>query len=250
MRYRGTLAYDGTNFQGFQRQKDGVPTVQSAVEVAIAHFNRGVRVPVIPAGRTDTGVHATGQVIAFDLDWKHDARALLRAINSKLPLSIALHDLSEADPDFHPRFDAQRRQYRYTIVVSPVRQPLIRNRAWVVWYDLDLAALEAAAAEIIGQRDFAALGTPPQGNNTVRSVFVSEWAASEREEGAQLVYTIEANAFLYRMVRRTVGMLIDVGRGALTVDDLRVVLETAQIATGVTVAPPQGLVLTQVTYRS
>src|ERR1043165_2626290 len=129
MRYRATLAYDGTAYQGFQRQSGDTPTVQGTVERAIAQARGGQQVNISGAGRTDTGVHAIGQVIAFDLDWSHDDQALLRAINFHLPEDIALQDIRQ-QPDFHPRHDAISRLYRYRILVAAHRQPLLRTRVW------------------------------------------------------------------------------------------------------------------------
>ncbi len=242
-RYRATLAYNGAAYLGYQRQKAGLPTVQGVVEAAVSAV-LGVETTVLAAGRTDTGVHATGQVIAFDATWKHGETALFRAIESHLPPDVALQDLAEAPQGFHPRFDAQMRAYHYTLIQSAVRLPLEHTTAWVVRRQLNIEAMQTAAAWLPGRRDFAALGTPPQGDNTVRTVHRSEWVVA----GDQLVYHIEADAFLYRMVRRTVGLLYDVGRGTLAVAAFREIIEAARLAQGVTVAPPQGLVLARVRY--
>src|SRR5437016_340085 len=111
--YRALLAYDGTAYKGFQRLSEGEPTVQGVVEAAIAKANGGGSVTVTGAGRTDAGVHATGQVIAFDLAWKHDDDTLLRAVNALLPTDIALQRIEQAETSFHPRFDAVSRTYQY-----------------------------------------------------------------------------------------------------------------------------------------
>jgi len=251
MRYRATLAYDGTAYQGYQRQPQGVLTVQGVVEAAIESIY-GEFVTVHVAGRTDSGVHATGQVIAFDLNWTHGTQALYKAINSKLPADVAMTQLAEAPDDFSPRFDAIRREYQYTILLAKHGLPLQRHTAWVVLErktpNFKLASMLDAASLLPGTRDFGALGTPPQGNNTMRTIFRSEWATMWLPEAVRLTYTIEADAFLYRMVRRTVGMLYDVGRGRLTLARFTEILQSAEIARGVTIAPPQGLVLTRVMY--
>lgn len=250
MRYRATVSYDGSDFHGFQLQSDLV-TVQGALEAAVTRLSgQPQRVPIIGAGRTDTGVHASGQVIAFDLDWPHGAAALQRAMNANLPPSVAVLALDETRPDFHPRFDAQRRAYAYTVVQAPHRLPLMRRRAWVTHWPLDVDAIRFAAAQLIGRRDFGALGTPPQGNNTVRTIFAAEWHPVSAQDWPTWVFRIEADAFLYRMVRRTVGMLVDVGRGHLSPERFAAILDSGQLASEVTVAPPQGLVLTQVRYRT
>jgi tRNA pseudouridine38-40 synthase len=230
-RYRATLAYDGTAYLGFQRQAGDATTIQGAVG----------------AGRTDTGVHATGQVIAFDVDWKHPDDALLRAINANLPGDIALQDIRQ-HPGFHPRFDAQSRVYQYDIIQSECRQPLSRNRAWHIRAELDGTLMQQAAALLLGQHDFAAFGKPPQGENTIRLVMESVWSSDQARFGISWRYRIEANAFLQHMVRRIVGTLAEVGRGAITVDDFKDAFFSADLSRTGPTAPPQGLVLEQVNY--
>ncbi|MGQ9888132.1 MAG: tRNA pseudouridine(38-40) synthase TruA [Aggregatilineales bacterium] len=247
-RYRATLAYDGTAYQGFQRQSGGAPTIQGALEEALARVT-GQLVTVTGAGRTDAGVHATGQVIAFDVAWRHSDAELLRALNAVLPDDIALQDIAQ-QPGFHPRFDAVARLYTYDVLNAPQRQPLLRCRAWHVWTPLDRDALRAAAALLVGEHDFATFGQPPCGTNTVRTVLRSEWAAQPVNGGALLTYTIEANAFLQHMARRIVGMLVDVGRGALTLAQFEAAFRAADLAQAGALAPPHGLALAQVRYGS
>jgi len=247
MRYRATLAYDGTAYQGFQRQIGDTPTIQLAVEQAVAAVT-GQTTPVIGAGRTDSGVHATGQVIAFDVEWRHGDTALLRAINANLPDDIALQDIAEA-PGFHPRFDALSRLYRYRVIQAEQRQPLLRNRAWHIRWKLDGDWIKQAAGLLLGKHDFAAFGKPPQGENTVRTVYQSEWTAEPEVYGTLWTYTIEADAFLQHMVRRIVWMLLDVGRGKQTVSDFEVYFRRAELPTEGSIAPPGGLTLEQVKYR-
>ena len=210
MRYRATLAYDGTAYQGFQRQAGDIPTIQAVVEQAIAHVS-SQQVAISGAGRTDTGVHASGQVIGFDVEWKHDEQALLRAINHHLPPDIALQDLRQQS-DFHPRYDAISRLYRYRVLVATHRQPLLRERVWQVKNALDAALMEQAARLFLGEKDFGALGRPTHGEVTIRTVYRSEWAVQHNEVGMLWTYTVEANGFLQHMVRRMVAMLVQVGQ--------------------------------------
>ena len=248
-RYRATLAYDGTGYYGFQRQAKGIRTVQSAVEEAIAAVT-GQMVTVTGAGRTDTGVHATGQVIAFDVGWKHSADTLLSAINAVLPDDIAFQDLAmlgEAMPGqrgFHPRFDAVSRLYNYTVYAAPMRDPLLRKRVWHVSAPLDFEALQAAAELLVGTHDFAAFGKPPRGENSVRTVMRSAWTQEDR----LLVYRVQANAFLQHMVRRIVALLVAVGRDSMTVRDFEAVFHSGKLASGTPLAPACGLVLEKVEY--
>ncbi len=247
MRYRATLAYDGTAYQGFQRQAGDIPTIQGAVEQAIASVS-GQQVAISGAGRTDTGVHASGQVIGFDLEWKHDVQALLRAINFHLPMDIAVQDLRQ-QPDFHPRYDAISRLYRYRILVAPQRQPLLRERVWQVKNELEGGGMEQAAKLFLGEKDFGALGRPTQGEVTIRTVFRSEWASQQNEFGTLWTYTVEADGFLQHMVRRMVAMLVQVGQQRMTLERFEYLLNRAQLIEALAIAPPQGLSLEVVRYN-
>lgn len=247
MRWRATVAYDGTAYQGFQRQIGETPTIQRALERAVEQIS-GQTVTVVGAGRTDAGVHATGQVIHFDLDWAHGERALLRAINAHLPQDIALQDLRSA-PGFHARFDAQARLYRYRIIAADQRHPLLIHRAWHIWGRLDADGLHQTAALLLGEHDFAAFGHAPSGENTVRRVSVSEWRAEREAAGLLWVYTVEATAFLHHMVRRMVALQVAVAQGRMVLADFEALFRRAVLADSVSIAPPQGLTLEAVRYR-
>ncbi|MCA9907031.1 MAG: tRNA pseudouridine(38-40) synthase TruA [Anaerolineae bacterium] len=245
-RFRARLAYDGSAYQGFQRQAGNTPTIQGMVESAIEKVTQQ-RVTVIGAGRTDTGVHAEGQVISFDVVWRHDDEALLRAINANLPDDIALQDIRQHE-GFHPRFDAVARVYRYTVVQAAQRQPLLRYRAWQIVRALDDASMVEAASLLVGVHDFAAFGKPPQGTNTVREIYRSQWDTKPTQYGIMHEYRIEATAFLQHMVRRIVSSLIAVGQGTLTIAQFSGALTSGEMLDGVTLAPPHGLVLEAVRY--
>jgi tRNA pseudouridine38-40 synthase len=248
VRYRATLAYDGSAYWGFQRQAGDTPTVQAAVEAAIMKI-AGEQSSVIGAGRTDTGVHATGQVIAFDLEgWRHGAAVLTKALNTALPDDISVRDIREAS-GFHPRYDALSRLYVYTVLCADVRDPLLRKRAWWIERPLDLAAMQQVAALLVGMHDFATFGQPPQGANTVRTVFLSQWTAHPAEYGGLFRYEVEANAFLHHQVRRMVGLMADVGRGWLSFSEFDARFRAADISQARRIAPPHGLILEAVRYR-
>ncbi len=249
-RYRALVAYEGTGFYGFQRQAGETPTVQGALESALATVT-GQTVTVLGAGRTDSGVHASGQVVAFDAAWRHGPDALQRAVNANLPPTVALLELAPTAAAFHPRYDARSRTYAYTLYVCPVRQPLLERYAWGLRGNaLNVAAMAEAAALLCGQHDFATFGRPPQGTNTVRTVFRSdvEMVQALQPQGALVRYTIEANAFLYRMVRRIVGALARVGRGQLSVADFAAGLASADSRWPNQTAPARGLCLIGVRY--
>lgn len=242
MRVRAVVAYDGTDYGGFQRQTNA-PSVQAVLEAALAQVTQEA-VTVLAAGRTDAGVHAAGQVIAFDTAWRHGLNDLQRALNAVLPADIAVLEVAEAAPDFHPRYDARSRRYRYTIYNAPVRWPLARRYSLHVAEPLNVAALHQAAQCLVGEHDFAAFGQPPQGESTVRRVLAAEWGG----EPPWLTFDIEANAFLYRMVRSVVGTMLLVGRGEMSVEGFAAVLASCDRSRAGPTAPPHGLCLMEVKY--
>lgn len=244
-RYRATLAYDGTAYCGFQRQRSDFASVQAEVERAlgvIAHQPVGL----LAAGRTDSGVHATGQVISFDLAWRHSSEKLLRALNANLPDDVVVCEVQETEATFHPRFDALRRRYEYFIQECPdgIRRPFTRTRYWQLLETLDMEQMNLAAAHLVGEHDFATFGTPPHGESTIRKLFVANW----RREADLLIFTIEANAFLYRMVRSVVGSLKLVGDGRWTVAEFVAGFAAADRQQAGTTAPAHGLYLVSVVY--
>jgi len=211
-KYKAIVEYDGTDFLGFQVQARG-RTVQGELERAVQEL-AGQSTPVLGAGRTDSGVHARGQVIAFSLQWPHPPEALLRAVNARLPRDVALQKVEPVADGFHPRYDAVRRHYRYRILNRAVQSPLERRYALHVRQPLNVQAMDRAATHLLGEHDLAAFGRPPQGENTVRNVF----RAGCRRERDIVTFGIEANAFLFRMVRRIVGSLLLVGQGSVSVE--------------------------------
>lgn len=243
MRVRAVVTYDGTDYQGFQRQANG-PTVQEALETALARVTRE-KATVLAAGRTDAGVHAEGQVIAFDTAWRHSWEVLQRALNAVLPPDVAIWEVAQAQPDFHPRYDAYSRHYRYTIYNGTVRCPLSRWTSLHVPQQLDVGEMQAAAGLLVGEHDFAAFGQPPQGKNTVRRVLRAEWTGKP----PWLYFGIEADAFLYRMVRSLVGTMLQVGQGRMTGQAFGEVLASRDRAQAGPTAPPHGLCLVEVNYR-
>jgi len=243
MRFAAKVAYDGTAYHGFQRQRSA-PTIQLRLEEALAALS-GRPVSVIGAGRTDAGVHATGQVISFDLDWTHGPDRLRSALNANLPQDIAVRDVWQARDDFHPRFDAVSRSYEYRLYVAEVRDPLLDRTAWRLGRALDLGAVAKAAGGLIGTHDFIAFGTPPRGENSVRTVVEAEWTA--QDDGRQRFY-ITADAFLYKMVRTITATLAQVGLGQMTAEDFRGILAARQRGLAAPPAPACGLTLVAVTY--
>jgi len=240
VRYQIILTYDGTEFVGSQRQAKS-RTVQCELEKALGKLNWNGK-SVLMAGRTDSGVHASGQVAAFDLDWKHSLVDLGNALNASLPMDMAVSQVQKAADDFHPRFDANWRRYRYKLFCQSGRAPLRERYAWRVWPVVnDLHAL----AEIWpGTHDFAGFGTPPKpGNSTERTVLDAKWQLV----GDEWQFEITANAFLYHMVRKIVHAQVAVGQGRIKLEDLiQAIDHQSDLPSGL--APAHGLTLVEVGY--
>jgi tRNA pseudouridine38-40 synthase len=240
VRYQIILTYDGTDFVGSQRQAKS-RTVQSELENALRKLTWCGK-SVLMAGRTDSGVHASGQVVAFDMDWKHSLEDLKNALNASLPLDMAVSQVQNTADDFHPRFDANWRRYRYRLFCQKERAPLRERFAWRVWPMVsDLHPL----AEIwLGTHDFKAFGTPPKpGNNTERTVLNAKWQLI----GDEWQFEITANAFLYHMVRKIVHAQVAVGQGRIKVADLALAIEH-QVDLPSGLVPAHGLTLVEVGY--
>ena len=206
--YQSILAYDGTEFTGFQRQR-GRRTVQGEMERALHRLGWRER-SIRAAGRTDAGVHAAGQVIAYDLAWDAEPGRLTQALNAILPSDAAVLRTAAASSGFHPRYAARWRRYRYRVVAAPERRPLAERYAWRVWPEPQLSAMDQAAGLLIGEHDFGAFGLPPRReSHTRRTVRRAQWV----EDGEGASFVIEGDAFLYRMVRRLTAALVAVGQG-------------------------------------
>jgi tRNA pseudouridine38-40 synthase len=242
MRVQAVVAYDGTAYSGFQRQTNA-PSVQETLEDGLAQVTRQPT-RILGAGRTDAGVHALGQVIAFDTDWRHGLEDLQRALNAVLPDDVAVRDVELAQDRFHPRFDAASRCYRYTVHNSSVRCPLMRLYSLQVPGPLDAGAMERVAQLLLGEHDFAAFGRPTQGDVTVRRVLSARWEVA----GAWLTFDIEANAFLYRMVRSIVGTMLQVGQGKVNSRQFADIMQSGDRGLAGPVVPPHGLCLIEVKY--
>ncbi|MBN1877333.1 MAG: tRNA pseudouridine(38-40) synthase TruA [Anaerolineae bacterium] len=242
MRVRSVVAYDGTGYGGFQRQKNA-PSIQEELERVLLQLTR-TPTRVLVAGRTDAGVHARGQVIAFDVVWRHTLPDLQRGMNALLPDQISVRDLLETKTGFHPRFDALRRHYRYSIYCASVRNPLVDRFSLHISRVLDWQAMQQAAACLVGEHDFSVFGSPPQGSNAVREVYSATW----NYVPPWLYFDIEANAFLYRMVRMMVGTLLRVGDGSLTLSVFNEILHTQDRRRAGPAVAAKGLCLEAVLY--
>ncbi|HEX2915044.1 MAG TPA: tRNA pseudouridine(38-40) synthase TruA [Chloroflexia bacterium] len=259
------LEYDGTDFSGSQLQANG-RTVQGELEKALASLTglpAGERCKVSLAGRTDTGVHASGQVANFKTASAHSLETFRRGLNALLPFDIAVLSVEEVDEEFHARFSARERYYRYRILNRPARSPLLRRYALQVAQPLKLEAMQAAANRLVGEHDFASFagagwGIPAgegaeteenDGPSTVRKVLKATWSR-EMPDPAQTVLVLEiaANAFLPHMVRNIVGTLLQVGKGEISPDDFEEIIAACDRRRAGPTAPACGLSLVEVRY--
>ncbi len=237
------LAYDGTGFRGFaaqpgQRTVAGV--LQTAIETALQHD-----VELACAGRTDSGVHAWGQVVSFEAVGPVDAMRLKNSINSMLAPEVVARSCETVGPGFDARHSAEWRCYRYTVVNRPEPDPFLDRYAWFVGEPLDLRAMRLAADPFIGQHDFASFCRKREGATATRRVLSSRW--TDQGEGV-LRYEIRAHAFCQQMVRSIVGTQVDVGLGRRTPGDMLTIIRAADRNAAGNVAPPKGLCLWEVGY--
>jgi tRNA pseudouridine38-40 synthase len=268
--FKLTLAYDGTNYAGWQSQR-GQVTLQDTLEGVLAKLT-GQTIRVTASGRTDAGVHALGQVISFRSDWPSGAAVLQKALNAELPHDMAVLAADFADDDFHAIRSAKRKRYRYVICDTPIRDVFARHYAWHIYTPLDDAAMHRAASDLAGRHDFRSFETTGSERETsVRTVFdiavtrtsaagqggaasfpamlpCNSPAASEPHSATRIVLEIEADGFLYNMVRAIVGTLVEVGQGRRAESWPGEVLAACDRRAAGRTAPPQGLFLVRVDY--
>jgi tRNA pseudouridine38-40 synthase len=251
--FKLTIAYDGTGFVGWQRQASG-ESIQGLLENALSDFD-GRSVTVTGAGRTDAGVHARGQVASVSLERSIDSATLVRATNARLPAAIRVIEASEAPVDFHARFHARSKRYRYRIWNGEVISPFERAYAWhVAGPSVDVGAMAEAASAFEGRHDFAAFqAAGGETHSTVRTVFETRIHGEPGphdtgREGALITYDISGDGFLRHMVRNIVGTLVEVGRGRRAPAWVRDVLESRDRGRAGPTAPAEGLFLMAVEY--
>ena len=242
---RLTLAYDGTDFRGWARQRDPhVRTIEgSLVDVLTRVVRHEVRLSV--AGRTDAGVHARGQVASFPTPSRLAPERMQKAINGFLSPEIVVVDAGEADQGFDARFSATAREYGYVIDTAPVADPFTARYEWHRPTGLSIGRMRAAARHLVGEHDFTSFCRHPgRGKPTVRDL----WRLSVTRQGSTVILRFRANAFLHQMVRTIVGTLVRVGDGGLEPQDVRTMLEARKRSVLSQPAPPRGLTLGYVSY--
>jgi tRNA pseudouridine38-40 synthase len=257
-----TIAYDGTNYVGWQRQAEGT-SIQGLLEDALARFE-GSAVTVHGAGRTDAGVHALGQVASAQVACGHETDALQRGLNACLPADVRVMRVEDAAPDFHARFSARSKTYRYVICNDAIGSPFERSYVWHVPEPLDLPAMRTAAAALIGTHDFAAFcSTGSEVKDTTRTITQSDiqplvvggcWLGANHEPPTAnhrpgwFAYEVSANGFLRHMVRAIVGTLVEIGRGQRSAASIPALVAGRSRAAAGPTAPPHGLFLVRVFY--
>jgi len=243
-----TLAYDGTAYSGWQVQP-GETTVQEVLERAIEKVT-GQQVRAIASGRTDAGVHALGQVVGFRTETHLSTDVLRRALNAELPHDVAVLEAADADEGFHPIRDAVRKRYRYVIHDGPVRDVFRRRYCWQYNRRLDAAAMARAARALLGRHDSSSFETSgAERKDSIRTIHEIQVERGRGEERNLVTIEVEADGFLYNMVRAIVGTLVEVGRGAEEEAWVAQVLAAADRRAAGPTAPPQGLFLVRVQYE-
>lgn len=240
---RLTIAYDGTNYVGWQRQATG-PSIQQLVEDALGQIVRE-KVVLHSSGRTDAGVHARAMIAHFRTECNFPLVAFREGVNRFLPDDIAIQDVAEESDDFHARFSADSKWYRYCIYNAPVRSPAYTRTSWHIRQDLDFAAMEEAARALVGMHDFAAFRTS---NCDARTTEREIYSLNLQRDGELMIIDVRGSGFLRHMVRIIVGTLVEIGLQRRPITDIpRLLHREPGLRAGVN-APPQGLCLMEVYY--
>jgi tRNA pseudouridine38-40 synthase len=243
-RYKAIISYDGSLFAGYQVQPDK-RTVQSELEKALRKLHKGENIKVSASGRTDAGVHAKGQVIHFDSPYSFPEENWSRGLNALLPEDIVILKIQQTSSDFHSRFDASGKEYRYFIYLSKVRDPFLRNYAHHFPYDLDYEAIREAIQHLIGTHDFTSFcSAKTEVSDKVRTISGIDFF----EEDGKLIFRFVGSGFLYNMVRILVGTLLEVGTNKKSALDIKEILRKKDRSYAGKTAPGDGLYLWQVFY--
>ncbi len=246
-RYKAVIAYDGTDFCGFQIQANG-RTVQDELEKTLFQLNRGNRVVVCGSGRTDSGVHALGQVVHFDYPAVLSLEKFRYALDTQTPPDIAVKQVELADDDFHARYLVTEKTYQFKLDIGKPRNPLKRKYTSFYPYSLDLALMQISIQDLIGTHDFSAFcASGSTIENKVRTIYDAKIEHLDQEE--ELVFTFRGNGFLYKMVRIMVGTLIKIGNGRLPVDAIPPIFVSKNRNLAGPTAHSEGLYLVKVSYE-
>lgn len=243
MRVKLVVAYDGTDYSGWQVQKNGISIQQRINEAVSGLFN--TQLQVMGASRTDAGVHAMGNVCAFDVDTAMPAEKIAFALNARLPQDIVIQSSEEVPADFHPRYDAIEKTYEYHILNRQHKQPLKMRTCYFFHHPLDEAKMRAACAPLIGEHDFTSFASiHSQTKSFVRTIY----SLGVRREGDEVIIRVTGNGFLYNMVRIIAGTLIQVGSGKREPSCTAGILAARDRGAAGPTAPAKGLVLVEICY--
>jgi tRNA pseudouridine38-40 synthase len=245
MRVKLTVAYDGTNYCGWQIQPNGVTIEEKLNEAVSSLFGQPIR--VTGASRTDAGVHSLGNVCAFDVDTRMPAEKISYALNQRLPEDIVVIDSAQVPEDFHPRFSKSRKTYEYRILNRRFPDPTRRLDTYFFHYPLDAARMQKAAAYLVGEHDFKSFASVHmQSETSVRTIYRCEVT---RDENDIITISVTGNGFLYNMVRIIAGTLVKVGTGDIAPEAMEEILAACDRSAAGPTAPANGLTMIGLTYE-
>jgi tRNA pseudouridine38-40 synthase len=244
-RMKVTVAYDGTDFAGYQIQPSG-RTVQGTIQSVLGKMHKGQPIPISASGRTDAGVHAMGQVFHFDTNLTIPDSAWAKALNAMLPDDILIKRVEETDASFHSRFSATSKEYHYKLYTAKQPDVFKRNHAWYYPYPLSIEDMKMACEHLIGTHDFTSFSSS---RSEVADKTRTIYELSIEENGEELAFKIKGSGFLYNMVRIIVGTLIEVGQGKRTPDEISLILAALDRTAAGKTAPAHGLYLYEVKYE-
>ena len=247
VRYKAIIAYDGTNFNGFQKQPNG-RTVQEEVEKTLQKMANGKEITVFGSGRTDAGVHAIGQVIHFDYPEERPLERMRFALDTQSPEDIAVRQVEIVSEEFHARYLVKEKTYQFRVDIGKPRSPFRRHYASYFPYPLDLEKIQRALPDLLGTHDFTSFGASGSSiEDKVRTIYEAKMEVNETKD--ELLFTFRGNGFLYKMIRILVGTLLKIGNGRLPEDSIPdIIAKKDRNAAGPT-AHPEGLYLYEVKYE-
>lgn len=247
VRYKAIIAYDGTNYSGFQRQPNG-RTVQEEIEKTLQKMNNGEPVMIHGSGRTDAGVHALGQVIHFDYPEKREIERMRFALDTQTPEDIAVKAVEIVSDEFHSRYHVVEKTYRFKVDIGKPRSPFRRFYAAYYPYPLDIEKMQRAIKDLLGTHDFTSFcATGSSVTDKVRTIYQADLDINEA--GDELTFTFRGNGFLYKMIRILVGTLLKIGNGRMKEDSIPAIIAAKDRNAAGPTAHPEGLYLVEVKYE-